>query len=149
MTIPAAPPIQRHLLERRCSARGTTTVGAAALASGSMTAVADLDAGARNIGSVAGGIAMVLATGGAKAIVFSMPGRGWPERAAVRAATNASQLSHRLKGSLARPRMMTASTDGVSSALRELAGGGSRCTCAYMSPSTPSPSNGIAPVSIS
>jgi hypothetical protein len=76
MTIPAAAPIQRHLLERRCSVRGTATVGPAALGSGSSTVVADLDAGVRSIGSVAGGIAMVLATGGANAIVFSMAGRG-------------------------------------------------------------------------
>ena len=146
MTAPAAAPIQRHLRDRCSATRGTATgvVATPGNASTTVAAAADLELGDR-----AGATGTVLASGDANAIVFSTAGAGEPASEALRAVTNASQLSQRAWGSLASPRMMTASTERVSAALRELGGGGSRWTCAYISSSTPSPSNGIAPVSIS
>jgi hypothetical protein len=146
MTTPAMAPIQRHLRDRCLAAGATVTVGGATPGNASTTVAvaADLESRGR-----AGATGTVLASGDANATVLSTAGASAPASAALSAITNASQLPHLAWGSLARPRIMTASTDRVIAALRELGAGGSRWTCAYISSSTPSPSNGIAPVSIS
>src|SRR5258708_25101776 len=82
--------------------------------------------------------------------VLRMPGSLLlPVRVAASASVNAAPLGHLAAGSLARPRMTTASTPGLSSGVRELGLGGSRWTCAYSSSRSPSPSKGITPVNIS
>src|SRR5438093_638127 len=63
------------------------------------------------------------------------------------ASTNAPADSHLASGALASPRRMTASTPGPREESRELGGGGSRWTWAYRISISPSPSNGMTPVS--
>src|ERR1700680_2233683 len=107
--------------------------------------------GQTGLGTVAGGeangtVLSIRSTGGAIAIVRSTSGGALAPSAAARAVTNASQLPQRDRGSLASPRMMTASTLWLSSGFSELGKAGSMWTWAYSSSSTPWPSNGIDPV---
>src|SRR5487761_1397109 len=84
------------------------------------TVAARLEAGARGLPATTRGAA-----------ILTVASRGCgdsPAKAAVRASTNAVAVSHLASGALARPRRITASTAGVSAALRVLGAGGSRWT---------------------
>src|SRR5713226_2910457 len=104
---------------------GTATVALGFTAS--TRAGAGIAAAAPATGAASG---TVEATAGPITTVRAPAGSVFPASAAARASTNAVQLSHRAAGSLARPRMTTASTCGFSALLRALGSGGSRCTCA-------------------
>src|SRR3984893_15109248 len=76
--------------------------------------------GAVSGGAAKGSVLSILSTGGANSMVRSTGAGALVPSAPANAVTNASQLPQRERGSLASPRMMTASTVSLSSGLRAL-----------------------------
>src|SRR5205823_2527003 len=141
----AATPIAK----RRCERLTGATVGG-----GDGYATATVSASKNSVSNGAGAAAGLVSRrvdlmGAAITMVVVRTFAGGAVSDASSASTNSVAEPHLAAGSLARPFISTPSSSVPRAALRELAAGGRRWTCAYKSSINPSPSKGMTPVSIS
>src|SRR5260370_30808658 len=119
--IAANSPLRDFFLATAWAGAGYGTATVALGFTASTRAGTGIAAAATAAGAASG---TVEATAGVITNVRATPGSVFPASPAARAATNAVQPSPRAAGSLARPRMTTASTCGLSELLRALGSGG-------------------------